>query len=517
MRSLFLVLLTMSSLLQAKPQDFTVYGPRLARDYQFDMSAFLPADRLRLQDIQEQMPRLNSYEEFLDYLATRRPSLFENVLLIHDSGSLQYADREHPRVILFGDGLMLAFAEEPGHEERAVEVIAFNGKTFDFAELKFAPNGVSFQNQPKNCQSCHGQNLKPLWDPYDFWPNVYGSAIARFKSDAEKKAYESIRLKASKQGIYSRIQWPTPPSNNNTGMDGIETFTQYVTQLQIFASLQRWKVQYPSFTPMIPALLAVLNQCAAYENDKAAAQQLAKFFPESSKGFVETNFPGWHQKVQAERKRFIGYQVARYQQLFPAGKSIFPMDHERLAGETLTTAQFFFVLELAGINTRDFALSQGLNPFMLSVPSNLDFDLGTDFSLIAKELFQKLKPALTNGGGYGYTWAQFDCKRLQEESLLQLQNITLATASPTRYQPAPTVFGECMSCHSIEASQRGIPAIPFDQTRTLRNYLKADGGSGLQRIMERVQKSGAGQMPPYRKLSAEEKEQLRVNLEAMAQ
>ncbi len=517
MRFYILVLLTMSSLLQAKPLDFTSFGPRLARDYQFDMSAFLPADRLRLQEIQDQMPRLNSYEEFLDYLAARRPALFENAVLIHDTGSLQHADREHPRVILFGDGLMLAFAEEPGRTERAVEVIAFNGKTFDFAELKFADGGVGFQAQPQHCQTCHGQNSKPLWDPYDFWPNVYGSAIARFKTDAEKKAYDSIRLKPSKQGIYSRIQWPVPPSNNNSGMDGVETFTQYVTQLQIFASLQRWKEQYPSFTSMTPALLAVLNQCAAYENDKAAAQQLAKFFPESWKSSIETNFPAWHQKVQAERKRFIAYQVARYQKLFPAGKTLFPIDHERLAGETLTTAQFFFVLELAGIHTRDLAMSQGLNPFMLSVPSNLDFDLGTDFSLVAKDLFQKLKPALTNGGGYGYTWAQFDCRRLQEESLLQLQNVKMATASTTRFQPASTVFGECMGCHSIEADQRGIPQIPFDQTGALRQYLKADGGSGLQRIMERVQRTAARQMPPYRKLSSDEKEQLRLNLEAMAQ
>jgi hypothetical protein len=517
MRYFILVLLALSSPLQSRPQDFTAYGPRLAGDYRFDMSAFLPNDRLRLQEIQERLPQLNSYEEFLDFLSARRPSLFDNPVLIHDTGSLQYADREHPRVILFGDGLMLAFAEDPRRQERTVEVIAFDGKAFEFAELKFSESGSSFQGQPQNCQSCHGKSSKPLWDPYDFWPNAYGSAIARFKTDAEKAAYDRIRLNASKQGIYRRIQWPLPPGNNNTGMDGIEAFTQYVTQLQIFASLQRWQKQSPTFEPMVPALLAVLNQCAAYSDDKEAAQQLAKFFPESWKGFVETNLPAWHQKVKAERKRFIGYQVARYQQLFPSGKTIFPIDHDRLADETITTSQFFFVLELAGINTRDFAMSQGLNPYMLSVPSNLDFDLGTDFSLVARELFQKLKPALTNGGGYGYTWAQFDCQRLQDESLQRLQNIKMATPSATKFQPAPTVFGECMGCHSMEASKRGIPEIPFDRTGALRNYLKAEGGSGLNKIMERIQKSGAGQMPPYRPLSPEEKQQLRVNLELMAE
>jgi hypothetical protein len=511
MRYLILTLLALSTLLEARPQDFTAFGPRLGADYRFDMSAFLPADRLTLQELQERVAGLQSYEEFLDFLDARRPSLFENPVFIHDSGSLQYADREHPRVILFGDGLMLAFAEDPRSDERAVEVIAFNGKTFEFAELKFAQTGASFQKDPKNCQSCHGVNGKPLWDPYDFWPNAYGSAIARFKTDAEKKAYDAVRLNPTKKGIYARVQFPVPPANNNVGMDGIETFTQYVTQLQIFASLQRWQTE-ASFRPMVPALLAVLNQCAAYENDQDAARQLATFFPPAWKSVIEAGFPAWHQKVKGDRKRFIDYQVARYLKLFPTGKTLFPIDHERLAGETLTTAQFFFVLELAGVNTRDFAMSQGLNPYMLSVPSNLDFDLGTDFTLVAQDLFQKLKPAFSNGGGYGYTWTVFDCRKLQDESLQQLQTVKVPAPSLPKFQPAPTVFGECMGCHSVDASKRGIPEIPFDRTGALRDYLKAENNAGLNKILERIGKTGAGQMPPYRQLSPVEKEQLNSNL-----
>lgn len=230
MRYLILALLALSSLLHARPLDFTAFGPRLQADYRFDMSAFLPANRLRLDEIQELVVG-RSYEEFLDELKARRPGFFENPVFIHDSGSLQYADREHPRVILFGEGLMLAFAEDPRSQDRAVEVIAFNGKTFEFAEIKFSGNDSRFHAQPKNCESCHGVNGKPLWDPYDFWPNAYGSAIARFKTDAERKAYDGVRLNPGKAGIYARLQWPLPPTNNNAGMDGIETFTQYVTQL----------------------------------------------------------------------------------------------------------------------------------------------------------------------------------------------------------------------------------------------------------------------------------------------
>jgi mono/diheme cytochrome c family protein len=515
MRYLILAFLALSSLLEARPQDFTAFGPRLSADYRFDMRAFLPADRLSLPELEERVAGLQSYEEFLDYLAKRRPKLFESPVFIHDSGSLQYADRENPRVILFGDGLMLAFAEDPSSDERTVEVIAFDGKSFKFAELNFAQYEASIQKDPKNCQSCHGVNGKPLWDPYDFWPNAYGRAIARFKTDDEKKAYDGVRLNPSKKGIYARLQFPLPPANNNSGLDGIEAFTQYVTQLQIFASLQRWQSEV-NFRPMVPALLAVLNQCAAYENDKDAARQLATFFPAAWKSLIEAGFPATHQRVKDERKKFIEYQIARYRKLFPSGKIAFPINHDRLAGETLTTAQFFFVLDLAGVNTQDFAMSQGLNPYMLSVPSNFDFDLGTDFTLVAQGLFQKLTPAFSNGGGYGYTWTVFDCKKLQEESLQQLQNVKVSTPPLTKFQPAPTVLGECMGCHSVDASNRGVPEIPFDRTAALRDYLKADNNTGLYKILERIGKSGAGQMPPYRNLTINEKEQLKNNLKLMA-
>jgi hypothetical protein len=231
---------------------------------------------------------------------------------------------------------------------------------------------------------------------------------------------------------------------------------------------------------------------------------------------IEAGFPAWHQKVKGDRKRFIDYQVARYQKLFPTGKTVFPIDHERLAGESLTTAQLFFVLELAGVNTRDFAMSQGLNPYMLSVPSNLDFDLGTDFTLVAQDLFQKLKPAFSNGGGYGYTWTVFDCRKLQDESLQQLQNVKVPAPSLPKFQPAPTVFGECMACHSLDASKHGIPEIPFDRTGALRDYLKAENNAGLNKILERIGKTGAGQMPPYRSLKASERDELSRNLEQIA-
>ncbi|MDQ3234729.1 MAG: hypothetical protein M3Q07_23230 [Pseudobdellovibrionaceae bacterium] len=515
MHKLLLVFIVlMSTILHADPQDFEVYGPRLTPNYAMDRSAFFPADRLRLQDIRSQLPRLQSYEAFLDYLAERRPSLFESSVLIHDTGSLQYADRERPRVILFGDGLMLAFAEDPRHDERTVEIIAFDDTTseFQFAELQFAKGSSQFHDQPKQCASCHGSAPKPLWDPYDFWPNIYGSSIARFGTVAEKNAYEKIRLQPSKQGIYDRLNWSVPPGTNNRGLLGIEAFTQYVTQLQIFASLPRWKKQPGSFRQSVPALLAVLNHCAVDPNDGAAAQKLAAFFPDPWKNSILLNFAERHQRVKQDRQRLKTYQTSRYKQHFANSPTLFAVNHDRLGAETQTVAQFHMVLEMAGIDTRDFALSQGPNAFLLSVPSNLDADLATNLALVAPDIFQRLAPRLVPANPYDYTWARFDCQSLKEESLMELQSLQPASLK-AEMRPAPTVFGECISCHSINPGQTGAPPIPFDQTGDLRTWLQQGPTPGLQKILERIQKSGPGQMPPYRKLNREEQEQLRLNLE----
>jgi mono/diheme cytochrome c family protein len=513
---LFAVLLLYSSISWARPYDFTTFGPRMSPDYQLSLSAFLPPDRLSLQEIREQIPHLSTYDDFLNFIAKRRPILLENPVLIHDSGSLQYSDRERPRVILFGDGLMLAFAEDPRRENRTVEIIAFDEQAqgFQFAELRFGGEGARFQDQPRNCQSCHGTAPKPLWDPYDFWPNAYGSAIARFGTVAEKNDYEKIRLQTAKTGIYQHLKWPTL-SGNNRGLDGIESFTQYVNQLQIFAALPRLQQQTGAFDQVAPALLGVLNRCAVDADDAAAARKLAAFFPAAWQHRIQSEFAGWHVRVKEARRRLKSYQADRYQKLFPNSPTLFAIDHERLAGETQTVAQFYFILDLAGVDTRDFTLSQGPNPYFMSVPSNLDADLATNMALVASDIFQRLNPKLVNanGGGYDFVWARFNCASLQTESVQQLQGMQPTTASHAEFRNAPTVFGECMSCHAINPAAQGAPPIPFDSTGMLRAWLQGNNGAGKKKILDRIQRTGPGQMPPYRRLNSEELEQLRVNLD----
>ena len=79
---------------------------------------------------------------------------------------------------------------------------------------------VEYINNPKTCLSCHGggANAKPIWDAYDFWPGVYGSAERRFYKQAEKDHYLKFQKESlGKEGIYQYIHAP----KFNTG----ETFS----------------------------------------------------------------------------------------------------------------------------------------------------------------------------------------------------------------------------------------------------------------------------------------------------
>lgn len=474
----------------------------------------MPEDRLLLKEIQEELPYLHSYENFLDYLATRRPQLFKQSVLIHDSGSLQYADRENPRVILFADGLMLGFAEDPRTKERQVEIIAFErGHGFQFAELRFSEGGPRYNAQPESCKSCHGSPGKPLWEPYDFWPNAFGSAIGRFGSIAEKEAYEQLRQSSSKTGIYTHLQWPAPATGHEINMPGIETFTQYVTQLQMFNTLQVWKEKYPIFTRLAPALLGVVNGCVLNESDAITAHNLAAYFPSTWRGHIISDFPAFHQKVKNKRQSLKAYQSRRYKNLFGDSRTLFHIDHERLSGESSGIAAIFFILKLAGVDTRDFSLSQGLNPFLISVPNNYKTDFNANMALVVLSLFQHLKPDRQEIAGYSYL--RFDCDALRTESIALLAEQEVPETSIDDSFPAPTVFGECIMCHSKNPNSSGITPIPFDRTSALRYWMEVNGYRGFNEIIDRINRSGSGRMPPYRSLNKAERRAFNGNLESI--
>jgi len=507
-----------STPLIAQPKDFSHYGPRLDEQGVMNLSNFFEPNHLTVKEIKSQALQMDSYEAFLDFLTERRPQLLENYVLIHDTGSIQYADLERPRVLIFGDGLMLAFAEDPRTTDRSVEIIAFDQKLwkFTFDEIRFKGSSIQTVEAPSQCQSCHGAALKPLWEPYDFWPNAMGSSIGRFGSEAEKSAYEKLRKSKNQTGIYRRLRWYAPPVNNNSGLQGIEAFTQYVTQLQLLSSLRSWQQKSPKFAPFLPVVLAVLNDCTKGNTDQDSALLLETYLPTSFQGLIQKELPELHRKTKRERELFKDYQESRYRKLFPGANRIFAMDHQRLAEETQAAAQLKILFREMGLDFQDLTLSQGANPYLLSVPSNSEADFATNLMLIAPAFQAELQPTIRSLNDSGYAWLRFDCQILQNKSLAALERIQ-PLASPVPPSSAPTVFGECIRCHVLDRENTGAPLIPFDQSKELRQYLLSENQAGMKKIRQRLERSGPGRMPPDRRLSVGEKTDFLLNLQTILQ
>lgn len=506
----FLPMLMLSFFLDArassKPKDFFDYTAKIGRNYALDFSNFFPKNRLTLKEIKDESHNFSNYDGFLSYLQKRRPELYENYVLIFDSGSIQYADHEHPRVVLFGDGLILAFAEDPGASDRSVEIMAWNERDmrFDFHELSFRGSSAQLIENPSVCSSCHGSPAKPLWDPYDFWSNAYGAAISRFASQSEQDSFQRIRNKEAKSGVYSYLNWEVDQSRGLVGMD---SFTQYVTLLQFASMANQWKSRKDAIKPYIYSILGILAGCANSNDENLRMAAWKAFFPESWEDEVRQGLDFNYRRAVEQRQSLKRYLQDRYEHNFQGPLINFP-GHERLAGESIVIAELQQVLSYVGIDLADFTMSQAQNPAFFSTPNVFESDLLAMFLLLDREPFEQLRPTVSAG-----FYVEFQCKALQEESRQALSKLEGPSASVTRTNPAPSTFGICISCHVLEQGSSGAPAIPFDRTKLLRAWLKEE--NGIQKVKDRLDRQGSGRMPPDKALSDDAVKDLKEALDRL--
>lgn len=113
-------------------------------------------------------------------LLQRLPSHMRmNYTLMEQSGGLQPASLEHPRLVHFGSDarFFLAASTDPRDPEREV---------LEFAELDSESGGWRFQTldlrtspatleEPQVCLGCHGSEVpRPIWGSYPGWPGAFG-------------------------------------------------------------------------------------------------------------------------------------------------------------------------------------------------------------------------------------------------------------------------------------------------------------------------------------------------------
>ncbi|NJM09769.1 MAG: hypothetical protein HC883_02420 [Bdellovibrionaceae bacterium] len=262
-----------------QPDVFLRYTYKLEQNQISDRGVF--SQRVpRFADLERDRFRFNNYEQFLDYLLAQAPSLKKHFVLLHHSQSMQLASPEHPRVVLFDGGMVFTFAEHPDNRDKRVEILEVDPSTYqvEMREIVFRGNDVAFNAKPKACASCHGQPAKPLWDPYDFWPNAYGSSVGAVSTRQEGEAFKQLRAAASSSAILSRLHLMPAVTR---GAEENTAFTQYIHQINLG---RFFKTELPgkNLTAVRYPLLAALNGCfSTFPREPFATQkeQLLSYFP----------------------------------------------------------------------------------------------------------------------------------------------------------------------------------------------------------------------------------------------
>ncbi|MBY0371987.1 hypothetical protein K2X33_14975 [bacterium] len=157
--------------------------------------------------------------------------------LVYHSRSLQAGavSPEWPRIILYGADakFLMAFTKNPKTEpvsqlEDALETIEFIDarSVFQLRRIVFAPGRDPLATEPEinpvQCTRCHGTDPRPNWDPYNFWPGVYGSVSRDGCSTMQEGSQELKNYVAFLTGNRKRDRYQfLPPEmvgqRNNSG------------------------------------------------------------------------------------------------------------------------------------------------------------------------------------------------------------------------------------------------------------------------------------------------------------
>ncbi len=101
-----------------------------------------------------------------------------NFTLMEDSGGLQPASREHPRLVHFGSDARFILAVSTDPEDPNREVLEFTeldtetgGWNFQTLDLRASP---PIRDEPAVCKTCHGaESPRPIWGTYPDWPGSF--------------------------------------------------------------------------------------------------------------------------------------------------------------------------------------------------------------------------------------------------------------------------------------------------------------------------------------------------------
>lgn len=470
-----------------------------------------------IAEIERDRPQFNTYPQFLDYLFKQAPSLKDHFVILHHSASLQFASTEHPRVILFDGGKAFTFSEHP--ENRSLKVEMLEASPVDYSiqlsEITFAKNGgVKIERNPRACIACHGRPAKMLWDPYDFWPNAFGSAVGAMHSKQETAAYDRLRAAAGSSEILKRLnllpKLELGPEEENT------PFTQYVGQINLASQLNH-ALQSQNLNGWRFPLMSVLSSChSRFDTDYSQAlSSLLEMFRVDERAEFQARVDRIYASLVPARDHMKATQVALHKVLFPNPEVLFNIDHQRLKGEAVDMAMIRAVFDAAGVNLQNLSTSHIANDYFIGNPSNVLLDATAVLNELRPEWYRGIKYTEQTLGTEKNGWLAFDCEQLKVGSLKAPRSVPAATqfTSMSAVKRERPVINRCAKCHT-EGFDFDAKMIPFDNSLELARLLRDPAAKWGQKIMDRVQRSGRGQMPPDDPLTREEIESLKEMIEA---
>lgn len=188
-----------------------------------------PTASLREAGAQPAVPAtIQTIDDFEALLAPEAPVLSEDeifaklgislpqfVLMFH-SRSLQEASFESPRVIQFMSSfpfsrLFVAYNGSPSQRGfDRIELLQFNEAeaSFEAAEVHLVPGArARLTRNPQSCEACHGQPLRPIWNPYPVWPGAYDNIDKQPVPEkaSTKKAFANFLEASSTKGRYRHL------------------------------------------------------------------------------------------------------------------------------------------------------------------------------------------------------------------------------------------------------------------------------------------------------------------------
>lgn len=463
-----------------------------------------------ISDLELDRFRFGNYTEFIDYLLKENPDFkFRNILL-HHSASLQFASLEHPRVLLFGGGMVYAFSEHPLNREPRVEILEVSREDYQIkmAEIVFDAEGPKLQREPKACAACHGSPAKMLWDPYDFWPQAFAGAVGSPTKESEIAAYKDLFARRSSSPLLSRLDLPAEFS---LGQEGNTAFTQFVGQANLAGWAKR-ELGSPGFKAWRAPLLSILSVCQTSQ----AGPQLSidakweSLFKPEERAPIEGRLRQIHADAFEARAEFKKFQDDLLEEFLPNSPFFrHKVDHTRLENETADIARIRTVLDLGGVDASNLTTSPFANAYFISNPAHVLLD----FKMVLFELFPDWFEGLTKEPlefGLGKpTHFNLKCDELAARSFAESR----PPLQPGPWSPHGAYFARrpvvnrCASCHT-EGRDPDAPRIPFHDSLKLSAWLRDPAIQGAAKIRDRVTRTGRGAMPPRHPLTREEIESL---------